>query len=310
MRQLLTLIIPLYNEQDTLDELFHRVDAVCGHLDLDTEKILIDNRSTDRSREVCLQKCEQDQSYRYLRLSRNFGPAVDSSLAAGLSIATGDAAVILYSDLQDPPEVIPEMVQKWRQGADVVYGVHSARLGEAVWRRSAARLFYRLMHRFSDVNLPADAGDFRLISRRVIDHLKNFEERARYTRGLVTWIGFDQQPVTYERSPRKHGRSKANPFAITRTAFTALTSFSLGPLRLITAIGSVVSACAFSLVVLHIAIALLGRPIPGLTTIITINLMSLGLIMLAIGVLGEYLGRLHTEIKRRPLFIIDEDSGD
>lgn len=302
----ISIIIPLYNEEESLPKLFERLDAVCAELEVETEKILIDNCSDDLSPIICRQKVSEDESYTYIRFSRNFGPSVDASIAAGYALAAGDAAIVLYSDLQDPPEAIPEFVAKWRDGYDVVYGVQKMRHGEPLWRRLLVRIFYRLMARISDVSVPVDAGDFRLISRRVMDVLNNLGETARYTRGLISWIGFRQTSVVYERDPRSGGKSKANLLAIIRTALTAITSFSLGPLRLMTAIGAFVSGFSTIAIIGSIFIAIFGQPLPGMTTLVVLNLFILGLLMLSVGLLGEYIGRIHTESKKRPLYIIDE----
>lgn len=304
----LSIIIPLYNEADSLPKLFERLDSVCQTLDVETEKILVDNCSDDLSAAICKQKTSDDDTYVYIRFSRNFGPAVDSSIAAGYEHATGDAALVLYSDLQDPPEVIPQFVAKWREGYDVVYGVRTVRHGEPMWRRISIKVFYRLMRKISDVAVPVDAGDFRLISRRVIDVLNHLDERARYTRGLISWVGFPQASISYKREPRFGGQSKANLFAITRTAMTAITSFSLGPLRLLTGIGLLISCASSLAIVASVLVAIFGQPLPGMTTLIVLNLFTLGVLMLSVGILGEYIGRIHTESKRRPLYIIEEHS--
>jgi glycosyltransferase involved in cell wall biosynthesis len=304
--EILSIIIPVYNEEDTIPELVARLDRVCSELSLKTEKIFVDNRSTDSSPEIIRGVIAVDKSYRMIRFSRNFGPSVEASITAGYRLCQGDAAVVLYSDLQDPPELIPEMVRLWRDGYDVVYSVQTQRHGEPLWRRLAVKTFYRLLQRLAESSVPANAGDYRLVSRQVLNALADFPERARYTRGLVSWVGFKQIAIPYQRQPRFQGKSKANVFAITRTALLAITSFSLYPLRALTGLGFACAAISFSAIVIYALIFFFGVTVPGLTTLITIMLFSLGVTTASIGLLGEYVGKILTEAKMRPLYVIDE----
>ena len=305
----LSIIVPVFNEEETLPELFNRLDAVLEELACQVEVILVDNRSTDSTRKLARQKVTQDPRYCYIRFSRNFGPTVEASISAAYQACSGDAALVLYSDLQDPPELIPQFVELWLQGHDVVYGVQRSRKGEALWRRAGAKFFYRMISRLSDVYIPSDTGDFRLISRRVIDILLTFNERARYTRGLVAWIGFEQIGVPYDRQPRYGGRSKAGLFTIARTAINGITSFSHTPLQILTALGVAICSLCTVMIAVQVLLWTLAESVPGITTIVILVLLGIGINTLALGIIGEYLSRLQIDVKQRPLYIIDETHG-
>lgn len=304
--QTLSIVIPVYNEEAALPVLFGKLEELETQLLSDLEVVFVDNCSTDTSGELIKEQCRQNETYSYIRFSRNFGPTVEASITAGYRAAKGDAIVVLYSDLQDPPELIVEFERLWLEGFDVVYGQQKSRSGEALWRRTLVKVFYRGMSTMADSPVPPNAGDFRLISRRVRDVLLDLGETARYTRGLVAWVGYRQIAVPYDRAPREGGKSKANFFAITRTAMTAVTSFSMGPLRMLTGIGAIISLICFMLIVAYAVLWLIGQPLPGLTTLITLILFSTGANFAALGLIGEYIGRITTEVKHRPLYVVDE----
>ena len=304
--QVLSIIVPVFNEEEVLPKLFTRLDSVLEDLKCEVEVILVDNRSTDATRQLARQKVAQDHRYRYIRFSRNFGPSVEASITAAYRACVGDAALVLYSDLQDPPELIPRFVALWREGYDVVYGVQRSRGGERLWRRTGTRIFYRLLARMSDIPIPVDAGDFRLVSRSVITVLLAMPERARYSRGLIAWIGFEQTAIPYDREPRSGGRSKANAPAIMRTAFNGLTSFSHAPLRYLTGAGLILSSVCTVLICSNLALWLFAEPVPGMTTVVILILFGIGANVLALGLLGEYIARLQTDVKKRPLYIVAE----
>lgn len=304
----LSIVIPVYNEEAALPKLFAKLMELRAQLASNMQVIFVDNCSTDSSRELILEECRVQQDYQYIRFSRNFGPTVEASITAGYRAATGDAIVVLYSDLQDPPELILDFERLWLEGYDVVYGQQTSRNGEPLWRRTSVRIFYRRMEKMAESPVPANAGDFRLISRRVRDALLDMGETARYTRGLVAWVGYRQTAVPYARAPRDSGKSKANFFAVSRTAMTAVTSFSMGPLRMLTAVGAVMSAICFLLILGYAVMWLLGQPLPGLTTVITLILFSAGANFAALGLIGEYIGRITTEVKHRPLYIVAESA--
>lgn len=306
MRRRLSIVIPAYNEESGLPRLFDALERLIPRLRSEVEVIFIDNCSTDDTGLMLEGWVAAHPGSRYIRFSRNFGPSVEASLTAGFTESTGDATVVLYSDLQDPPELIIEFERLWLdEGYNVVYGLQKSRKGEPLWRRTSVKIFYSALNRYADYPVPADAGDFRLIDRRVRDILLSMDERVRYSRGLVAWIGFRQIGVPYEREGRASGRSKANVFAITRTAMTAITGFSLAPLRMLTTAG--LALCGLS-VVLLIGLAVMwiyGQPVPGLTTVIGLILLTSGLNFAAVGVMGEYVGRIHTEVKARPIYVVD-----
>lgn len=304
---LLSIIVPVFNEELSLPTLISRLDSVRNTLSIDSEVIFVDNCSTDSSRRLLLERRENDKTYRYIRLSRNFGPSVESSLYAGYSHAKGDAIVVLYSDLQDPPELISELVNAWQQGYDVVHAVHTARLGESRIRRWLTRQYYSLVDRASSVEVPLNSGDFKLISRRVLMHLLAMKETSRYQRGLIPWIGFPHTQVHYQRESRRHGSSSTSWTAAIRTAITGLTSLSTAPLHWLTIAGFALSFFSFAGLLFYFGLFIAARTVPGVTTLVVLNLFTFGLVITALGVIGEYVARIYLETKNRPLFIIDEN---
>ena len=302
---LLSFVVPVYNESGSIADVIERISRVVPDR-ADFEIIFVDNCSTDDTRQLITKAAEIDSRIKLVGLSRNFGPSVETSLLAGLYASSGDACVVLYGDLQDPPEVVQEFVDAWLLGYDVVYGVQTARDGEAWWRRTGAHWFYRVMASGSDSPLPAHAGDFRLLSRLVVDDLLKMPERARYMRGLSSWLGYRQLGVPYQRAARSSGTSKAHLGAVIRTAFTGITSFSLKPLRILTAAGFLLSAICLLLIAGLVLMWAFGTPVPGLTSVLVAILFSGAVNLLALGLIGEYLGRIQLEVKRRPHFVIRE----
>jgi dolichol-phosphate mannosyltransferase len=304
--QKLSIIVPVYNEEPSINSVVSRISAAVEPTKLDWEILFVDNCSSDGTKIEIIKHAKRDKRVKYIRFSRNFGPSVEASIDAGYKHASGDAAMVIYSDLQDPPELIENFVEKWQSGFDVVYGVQKSRDGEKLWRRIAVKIFYRVFKSISDSPTMTDSGDFKLISRRVLDLLVLMPEKARFTRGLVSWLGFPSIGVEYVRQPRDTGSSKASFLAITRTAITAVTSFSLKPLRILSGFGLVVTLLSLLFMFALIIGALVGNPQPGITTLACISLLSLGLNMGALGLIGEYLGRIQQEVKNRPLFVIEE----
>lgn len=303
-KTLISIVIPAFNEEANVARLERELLAALGPLPYAFEFIVVDNSSTDGTGALVRELCARDGRWKYLRFSRNF--TVEMSITAGYHYARGEAIVVLYSDLQDPPSVIPRLLEKWREGYDVVYGVRTVRPGDPAWRNRAVKIAYRLIGWFSDVPIPNDAGDFRLITRRVRDALERCPEQNRYMRGLIAWLGFRQVGVPYERQPRTAGGSKA-PFShLLFFAFNAVTSFSLRPLRLFTLMGTVILTLSMVAAVVYIVLWLVGSPPPGITTIIVLLLVAIGLNSIGIGVLGEYVGRTYAESKRRPLYVVEE----
>ncbi|HKR02241.1 MAG TPA: glycosyltransferase family 2 protein [Pyrinomonadaceae bacterium] len=301
---LISIVIPAFNEEGNIPRLERELLAAVQKLPHRFEFIVIDNGSTDRTGELVKAICARDPRWKYLRFSRNF--TVEMSITAGYHYAAGEAIIVLYSDLQDPPAVIPKFIEKWLEGYDVVYGVRTVRPGDAAWRNRAVRIAYRLIGWFSDVPIPNDAGDFRLITRQVRDALERCPEQNRYMRGLISWLGFRQTGISYEREPRKAGESKA-PFShLLFFAFNAITSFSLRPLRLFTLMGTLILALSIVAAFVYALLWFTGSPPPGVTTIIVLLLAAIGLNSIGIGILGEYVGRTYAETKRRPLYVVQE----
>jgi dolichol-phosphate mannosyltransferase len=303
-RKLLTVIMPAMNEEANLPRAYDEVTQVMSALPYDYEVLVIDNASTDHTGDVAAELCARDGRWRYIRFSRNF--TVEASLAAGLRYARGDAALVLFSDLQDPPTVIPEFVRKWEEGNDIVYGVLRHRQGDPLWKGWGARLFYRIVNRLADVEITPNATDFRLLSRRAIDALNQFGERNRYLRGFAHWVGFKRCPIYYDRRPRTHGKSKAPLFYLCNLAANAITCFSIKPLQLFSWLGSLALVGTLVLTVVYLVSYLFAFTVPGLTTLYLLILANLAVLLLGFGTLGEYIGRIYVETKQRPLFLIEQ----
>lgn len=297
-RPVLSIVMPAKNEEGNLPRAYHELGAVLDTLGEPYEVLVIDNGSTDGTRGIMRDICGRDERWRYLRFSRDFG--VETSMAVGLRSARGDAAMVVFSDLQDPVELIPRFVQHWREGVDVVYGVVEDRAGDPWWKSLGSRLFYKLLERVGDCRLPAKATDFRLLSRRAIDAMGRLDERNRYFRGLSHWIGFPSKPVTYDRHPRRAGRSHAPFFYLVNLATRAITSFSLWPVDALGHLACVAAAGTF-LMALASAIGVGGL---GLIHVL------LGMVLtstLATGwIVGQYAGRTYLEARKRPLFLAEE----
>jgi dolichol-phosphate mannosyltransferase len=298
-----SFVIPVCNERDTLDELRRRLAAVLDQLDGPAEVILVDDGSTDGSFEAMLALHERDERFKAIRLSRNFGHQI--ALTAGLDYAVGRAVVVMDADLQDPPEVALELTKRWREGYAVVYAVRAQRLGETRTKLWTAKLFYRLIRRLADVDMPGDAGDFRLIDRRVADAMSSMREQHRYLRGMSAWVGFDQTGVTYVRDERYAGSTKYSLRKMVRFALDGLVSFSTAPLRLTLNVGFVVSVLAFLVGIGAIVAKLAGVfTVPGWASIVVVLAFLGGVQLTVLGVMGEYVAQIHQEVKRRPLYLV------
>jgi glycosyltransferase involved in cell wall biosynthesis len=305
---LVTLVIPARNEEGNIARLEKEVlDVVAALPQYRFEFIVIDNHSSDSTGELVKAICARDARWKYLRFSRNF--TVEMSITAGYHFATGDAIIVLYSDLQDPPDVIPHFLKKWEEGWDVVYGVRTIRPGDPQWRNFMVKIAYRLIAASAEMPIPTDAGDFRLIDRKVRDALEQVQEQNRYMRGLIAWLGFRQTSIEYERRPRKAGRSSAPFWNTVFFTFNAITAFSMKPLRLFTFLGFILLALSALGILIYSVLFLTGQPPAGITTLIVLSLLALGINSLGIGILGEYIGRTYTEVKFRPLYIVQEQVG-
>lgn len=304
-----SFVIPVYNEEKTILELYQRVNAVMKQLDGSVELILVNDGSRDRSLQLLRDLHRKDPRICYLSLARNFGHQV--AVTAGLNFVRGQVIVILDADLQDPPELIPDMIEKWRQGYQVVYAQRTQRRQEGWFKRFTAYVFYRLLKRLADVDIPTDTGDFCLLDRRVVDVLNSMPERNRYIRGLRSWVGFQQTAVRFERDPRFAGEVKYTFGKSLALALNSLVSFSKVPLRISTYVGllAAVAAILMALLVVYWRIFVPHSPLTGFT-IILVAIFFLGAVQLvSIGILGEYIGHIYEEVKGRPLYTLAEVGG-
>lgn len=303
---MISVVAPVFNEQDVLASFVARLTAVLDGINEDTEVVFVDDGSTDGSLDRLRAMVAQDGRLRVVALSRNFGHQV--AISAGLHSAKGDAVVVIDADLQDPPELIPEMVARWREGNHVVYGVRMSRAGERTSKKLTSRWFYRLLGLISDTPVARDSGDFRLLDRRVVDALGEMPEENRYLRGMVSWVGFRQCAVNYARDPRTTGTTKYTWRRMASLAVDAITSFSDRPLRLAIQLGTLVTTSAF-LYGLWVTLGKIFNPhraIPGYTSLLVAVLFLGGVQLLTIGILGTYIGRIYRETKRRPLYVVAE----
>lgn len=303
-----SFVVPMLNEEQILPELCRRLSATADKLDGDSEFILVDDGSEDRSREVALQLRDEDPRVKLVTLSRNFGHQM--AITAGIDLAKGEAVVVLDADLQDPPELVVDMASCWRAGFDVVHAVRTERKGESRFKRRTAHLFYRVLNRASDVELPHDAGDFRLIDRRVAEVVRNMREPSRYLRGLFAWVGFRQTVVRYERNERFAGESKFSLSRMLAFAIDGLLGFSSAPLRLALGLGFIISALAFAAGLTAIILKLVNAyTIPGWASVTVMLSFLSGVQLLLTGAVGEYVGRIYEQGKERPLYLISEAHG-
>ncbi len=305
-----SIIAPIFNESGNIQELYRRIRDVLDSTGESWEIILIDDGSTDDSADLIRQYAAQDARVKPVIFARNFGHQI--AVTAGLDYSQGDAVVIIDSDLQDPPEVILDLISKWKEGYQVVYAVRAEREGESWFKLFTASLFYRLITSITEVKIPLDAGDFRLLDRKVVNVLNQMRERHRFLRGLSTWVGFRQTGVPYRRVARQVGETKYPFRKMFRLAINAVTSFSYFPLQLATYIGFVAAGLSILSIPVVIAIRLWGTATPLLgqaTTLIAVLFLG-GTQLISLGILGEYIGRLYDEAKGRPLYIVLEAPGE
>jgi glycosyltransferase involved in cell wall biosynthesis len=300
-----SIIAPIFNELDNLPELTRRVREVMFSTGESWELVLVDDGSTDGSTEKIRELAGQDEHIRPVIFARNFGH--QPAITAGWDYARGDAVIIIDADLQDPPEVIPDLISKWREGYEVVYAVRAEREGETWFKKTTAAMFYRIVHLITDVNIPVDAGDFRLMDRKVVDVLKMMHERHRFPRGMSAWVGFRQVGVPYRRAKRFAGETKYPFRKMLTLALNAITGFSYFPLQLATYFGFGSAAIAIIAIPVVIVMRLIGHGalLGQATTLIAVLFLG-GVQLISLGVLGEYLGRIYDEVKGRPLYIVRE----
>jgi len=303
-----SILIPVYNEEPVLPTLFPRLDALVAQLDAPCEVLLIDDGSRDRSAELIRAALPARPWLRLLRFARNFGH--QAALTAGYDHALGAAVVCLDADLQDPPEVILEMARRWREGFEVVYGVRTKREGETLFKKFTAWAYYRTMRSLAKVDLPVDAGDFRLMDRKAVDALKQVRERSRYLRGLVAWIGFRQCAVPYDRAERFAGETKYPLRKMLRLAFDGILSFSSVPLRIAMVIGLIVSGLSILAGLAAIVVKVGGwYTVDGWTSLAVLVCFIGGVQLTVMGIIGEYISRIYDEVKARPLYLVAENAG-
>lgn len=301
----LSLVLPVFNEEETLPELHRRLEAFLGDIGVAWEVVFVDDGSKDRSLELLRAMADREPRYRVLSFGRNFGHQI--AISAGLDVAEGDAVVVMDADLQDPPEVVRDMLTKFEEGFDVVYGIRTKRHGETIFKRFTAAAYYRLLRALLGFEVPLDAGDFRLMSRPMVLALRSLRERHRFVRGMVAWIGFRQTKVYYERPARFAGETKYPLRKMIRFAVDGITSFSIIPVRLATYLGVFAGILAVLIGTWAVVQKLRGAPtVEGWTTIMMLIALSSSVQLLVMGVLGEYVGRIYDEVKRRPLYTVAE----
>jgi glycosyltransferase involved in cell wall biosynthesis len=300
-----SLVVPAYNEEGVIEELAVHLVRVMDALDGDAEAILVDDGSRDRTYELMREVADRDPRFRLVRLSRNFGHQI--ALTAGVDLAAGDAVIVMDADLQDPPEITLELAKRWREGYDVVYAVREEREGETRFKRSTAAAFYRAFNRISKVQVPVDVGDFRLVDRRALDVFNQMRESNRFVRGMFSWIGLQQTGVTYTRQERFAGETKYPLRKMLAFAATGVISFSSAPLRAALNLGFIVSGLSFALAIWSLIVKLSGLyDVPGWTSIVVVTTFIGGIQLIVLGVIGEYIGDIHDEVKRRPLYVVSE----
>ncbi len=306
----ISIVAPVFNEEAVLTELHRRVSEVMDQLNEPWELVLVNDGSRDRSAEVIAELHQKDPRVKGISFSRNFGFQV--AVTAGLNHAQGDAVILTDADLQDPPEVYPEMIARWREGFEVVYGVRASRVGETWFKLFTAKLFYRLIRRITKIDIPLDTGDFRLMDRRVVQAINSMPERNRFLRGMIPWVGFKQTGVEYQRASRFAGESKFGsvrqmlPFAL-----DAITSFSYLPLQLATYLGFIIAIISGLAILTVVLVRLFGPESPLLgqaTTLVSVLFLG-GVQLISLGIIGEYLGRIYDEVKGRPLYLVDKKWG-
>ena len=306
----ITILIPCYNEENTLSLLYERLKKMFTIMPVyQFQILLVNDGSTDNTLNIIKNLRVSDKSVSYLSLSRNFGK--ENAMLAGLDYAEGDAVILIDADLQDPPELIPRMIEEWEKGYDDVYARRRSRAGETWFKRMTAHWYYRILRKLADIDIPADVGDFRLLDRQAVDALCSLREKQRYTKGLFSWIGYNKKELLFDRDARAAGNSKMNLHKLVGLAVDGITSFSVAPLRLASILGIVISSIAFIYLTIVIVKTLLyGDPVAGYPSMISVILFMGGIQLVVLGIIGEYVGRIFYEAKRRPDYLISEYNGE
>lgn len=304
-----SLVVPIYNEEAVLPRLLHRLDRLLEKLDGPAEVILVDDGSRDISGMMAAARAQDNPAYRYVGLSRNFGHQI--AITAGMDRAQGDAIIVMDADLQDPPEVVLELIAKWREGFDIVYAQRKARDGESFLKLATAHAFYRVLRKLSNVDIPENVGDFRLIDRKVLEAFKRMPERDRFVRGMFGWLGFKQTAVEFHREARAAGETKYGWRKMFRLATDGIVGFSDAPLRAVLWLGASVSALAMLYGAVVLALALTGSAVlaKGWASLAVLTSLLAGMNLMTVGVVGLYVGRIHNEVKQRPLYVVGREEG-
>ncbi len=302
----ITVLIPAYNEAAVLPQLFKRLDALATSVtDYQFEFLFVNDGSRDDTLSIIKQRAESDKRIAYINLSRNFGKEI--AMCAGIDHANTDALVIIDADLQDPPELIPQMIELWEEGYDDVYAKRSERLGESWLKKVTSKYFYQILQKSTHIPIQRDTGDFRLLDRRCVEALKQFRETERYTKGFFSWIGYKKKEIEYIRDPRAAGETKWNYLKLINLAIDGIVSFTTAPLRFSTILGMMISFLAFVyIIVIVIRTLLFGIDAAGYPSMMAVILFLGGVQLLSLGIIGEYIGRIFNETKRRPLYFVEE----
>ena len=307
-KKILSIVSPAYNEAENLGEFYSRVINATDNLNLEIEIIYINDGSQDSTIDIITKQRQIDNRITIIDLSRNFGKEI--ALTAGLDYSSGDAVIVIDADLQDPPELIPKLVEKWREGYDVVNAKRIKRKGESLLKKVMSYIYYRLLFYLSDINVPKDTGDFRLLNKNALDALLKLREKHRYMKGLFVWVGFKQKEIEYEREARFRGKTKWGFFSLFNLAFDGLTSFSIMPLRLASTIGFLSALIGFFYgAVIVFKTLFFHEPVAGFTSLVVLITFFGGIQLLSIGIIGEYIGRIFNETKNRPLYVVKNIQG-
>ena len=302
----ISILIPAYNEQEVLDKLYKRLNKLAAdNKSYDFEFLFINDGSKDKTLEIIKEYADSDTRVSFINFSRNFGKEI--AMCAGFDYVTGDATVVIDADLQDPPELIPEMIRYWEKGYDDVYAKRVSRDGETWFKKFSSSLFYKILQKTTHIPIQIDTGDFRLLDRRCVEALKQIRESQRYTKGMFSWIGYKKKEITYNRDARAAGTGKWNYLKLIDFAIDGITSFTIAPLRLSTILGFIISIISFLyMMIIVFKTIIFHDPVAGYPSLMAVVLFLGGVQLLSLGVIGEYIGRIFNETKQRPLYLIEE----